>query len=186
MNYEKYLLPSEGRNIMSILENDNLFKTRKRLINDITLLSYDEFNRRPGRNKWSIAQVCYHLILSEKLFANAIAVGLNNINVKKTDRKKIELVLDRRKKVEAPKMVIPHEEPFKVIQIIDLFNCSRNKLLSVLSTVEDYSMLAEKSAKHPVFGELPLNQWVELLYLHEQRHIEQISEIKLLITIQNK
>lgn len=32
---------------------------------------------------------------------------------------------------------------------------------------------------HPALGELFLDQWIELIYLHEQRHIEQIKEIKL-------
>jgi hypothetical protein len=41
--------------------------------------------------------------------------------------------------------------------------------------------LAEKSVTHPALGELPLDQWIEQIYLHEQRHIEQIKEIKLLL-----
>jgi hypothetical protein len=36
------------------------------------------------------------------------------------------------------------------------------------------------TVRHPVLEELPLDQWIELLYLHEQRHIEQIKEIKAL------
>ncbi|WP_424473344.1 phage integrase SAM-like domain-containing protein [Paenisporosarcina sp.] len=51
-------------------------------------------------------------------------------------------------------------------------------LMSVLNTVEDSSALTEKSVPHPFLGQLPLNQWIELIYLHEQRHIEQIKEIK--------
>ena len=166
---------------MSKLENDNLFETRNRLVNEITLLNYDEFNSRTDINKWSIAQVCHHLILVEKSSAYAIAFGLKRINGNRKERKKIHLILDRTKKFEAPEIVKPDIEPFEVRQIIDLLNDSRNKLLAVLSTVEDKSILAGKSVKHPRFGELPLNQWIELLYLHEQRHIEQIKDIKLLI-----
>ena len=166
---------------MSKLENDNLFETRNRLVNEITSLSYDEFNSRPDINQWSIAQVCHHLILVEILFAKAIAFGLKKINGNKTEPKKIHHILDRSKKIEAPEMVKPDVELFEVQQIVELFNDSRNKFLAVLSSIEDKSILAEKSVEHPFFGELPLNQWIELLYLHEQRHIEQIKEIKLLI-----
>ncbi|MGE7635394.1 DinB family protein [Bacillus paramycoides] len=169
---------------MSLLESHNLLETRDRLISEISLLSYDEFNRSPERNKWSVAQICHHLILAEKLFTKAIVLGLRNID-NKTEHKNINLVLDRTKKLEAPEMVKPTSEPIEVQQIIDMLNDSRNKLLAVLSTVKDKSLLAEKSAKHPVFGELSLDQWIELLYLHEQRHIEQIKEIKLLIGIGN-
>jgi hypothetical protein len=166
---------------MSKIENENLFETRNRLVNEINLLSFDRFNTSTDSNNWSIAQVCHHLILVEKRSADAIAMGLKRINGNKEERKEIHLALDRTKKLEAPEIVKPDVEPFEVQQIIDMLNNSRNKLLAVLNTVEDPSILAEKSAKHPRFGELPLNQWIELLYLHEQRHIEQIKEIKLLI-----
>lgn len=53
--------------------------------------------------------------------------------------------------------------------------------VSPSSTIEDKSILAEKSVNHLAFGELPLDQWIEQIYLHEQRHIEQIKEIKLLL-----
>lgn len=43
------------------------------------------------------------------------------------------------------------------------------------------SILAKKSVMHPALGELPLDQWIEQIYLHEQRHIEQINELKLLL-----
>ena len=91
------------------------------------------------------------------------------------------LLLDRTKKFKAPKIVEPDVEPFEVQQIIDLLNESRKKLMTFLSTIEDKSILAEKSVKHPALGELPLDQWIEQIYLHEQRHIEQINEIKLLL-----
>ncbi|MEH7075951.1 DinB family protein [Neobacillus drentensis] len=166
---------------MSKIENDNLNETRKRLVNEITFLSYDKFNYRNDINTWSIAQVCHHLVLVEKASAHAIAFGLNRINGNKKERKELQFVLDRTKKLEAPEIVYPDVVPFEVQQIIDLLNYSRVKLMAVLSTVEDTEILTEKSAKHPRYGELPLNQWIELLYLHEQRHIEQIKEIKILI-----
>ena len=59
-----------------------------------------------------------------------------------------------------------------------MFRNSRKKFLDVLSSIEDKSLLVKKSAKHPVLGELPLYQWIELLYLHELRHIEQIKRLK--------
>ena len=67
--------------------------------------------------------------------------------------------------------------------MIDLLNDSRKRLMSVLHTIEDKSILEEKSVNHPAFGELPLDQWVELIPLHEQRHIAQIKEIKSILGI---
>ncbi len=170
---------------MSKLENDNLYETRNNLVKEIALLSYDEFNSRPDMDKWSIAQVCHHLILTEKACTNAIAWGLKTNNRTKKERKKLHLILDRTKKLKAPNIVEPDVEPFEVQQIVDMLNDSRKKLMTLLNTVEDQSILAEKSVQNPVFGELALNQWIDFLYLHEQRHIEQIKEIKVGIDARN-
>lgn len=83
--------------------------------------------------------------------------------------------------------VEPDTEPFEVQQIISLLNDSRKKLMTLLlGAINDTSILAEKSVNHPALGELPLDQWIEQIYLHEQRHLEQIKEIKLLFGTQEK
>jgi uncharacterized damage-inducible protein DinB len=166
---------------MNKLVNDNLYETRNNLIKEIASLSYAKFNNRPSMNTWSIAQVCHHLVLVEKASIKAIAWGLKEIDGSQKERKKVQLILDRTKKIQAPKIVEPDVEPFDVQQIIEMLSNSRKKLMTFLSTIEDTSILKEKSVNHPAFGELPLDQWIELIYLHEQRHIEQITEIKLFL-----
>lgn len=166
---------------MSNLVNDNLYETRNNLVKEITSLSYTQFNGRPGMNIWSIAQVCHHLVLVEQATIKAIACGLNKVDNTQKERKNVHLILDRTKKFKAPEIVEPDVEPFEVQSIINLLNDSRKKFLTFLSTIEDKSILAEKSFKHPALGELPLDQWIEQIYLHEQRHTEQIKEIKLLL-----
>ena len=171
---------------MNKLVNDNLYETRNNLVKEITLLSYAQFNSKPDMNKWSIAQVCHHLVLVEEASIKAIAWGLKEIDITQKERKKVHLILlDRTKKIKAPKIVEPDVDPFEVQKIIDLLNDSRKKLMTFLSTIEDISILAKKSVKHPAFGELPLDQWIEQIYLHEQRHIEQIKEIKLLLDVKH-
>jgi hypothetical protein len=166
---------------MSNLVNDNLYETRNNLVKEITSLSYTQFNGRLGMNMWSIAQVCHHLVLVEQATIKAIAWGLKMVDNTQTERKNVHLLLDRTKKFKAPEIVEPDVEPLEVQSIIDLLNDSRKKFLTFLSTIEDKSILAEKSFKHPALDELPLDQWIEQIYLHEQRHTEQIKEIKLLL-----
>lgn len=165
---------------MGHLVNDNLCETRNNLVKEITSLSYTQFNAIPGMNMWSIAQVCHHLVFVEQATIKAIEWGLKKDNAQK-ERKNVHLMLDRSKKFKAPKIVEPGVESFEVQSIIDLLNDSRKKFLTFLSTLEDKSILAEKTFKHPALGELPLDQWIEQIYLHEQRHTEQIKEIKLLL-----
>ncbi|MFD2444809.1 DinB family protein [Bacillus sp. CGMCC 1.16607] len=159
------------------MENMNLIETRNRLIDEIFTLSNDEFNRNPDLYTWSIAQVCHHLLLVEKAFTYAIEMGLKK--GQKAEQKNLNAIADRTMKLKAPEIVIPDTKLFEVQQMIDLLNDSRNSFMAVLHSIEDESILTERSAKHPLFDDLPLNQWVELLYLHEDRHIEQIKEIKI-------
>src|SRR3954454_9511064 len=131
---------------MSNLVNDNLYETRNNLVKEITSLSYTQFNGSPGMNMWSIAQVCHHLVLVEQATIKAIEWGLKKDNTQK-ERKNVHLMLDRMKKFKAPEIVEPDVEPFEVQSIIDLINDSRKKFLTFLSTIEDKSILAEKSFK---------------------------------------
>lgn len=171
---------------MNKLVNDNLSETRNNLVKEITLLSDTEFNSKPDMNMWSIAQVCHHLVLVEEASIKAIAWGLKDNDRTPKERKNVHLILlDRTKKIKAPKIVEPAVESFEVSQIIDLLSDSRKELMAFLSTIEDKAILEEKSVKHPALGELPLDQWIEQIYLHEQRHIEQIKEIKLLVDVKH-
>ncbi|MGG3890740.1 DinB family protein [Metabacillus fastidiosus] len=171
---------------MNKLMNDNLYETRKNLVKEIALLSNTQFNSKPDMDIWSIAQVCHHLVLVEEASIKAIAWGLKENDHTQKERKNVHFILlDRTKKIKAPKIVEPDVESFEVPQIIDLLNNSRKKLIDFLSTIEDKSILEEKSVKHPALGELPLDQWIEQIYLHEQRHIEQIKEIKLLLDVKH-
>ena len=166
---------------MNQLKN-NLSETRNRLLDEIRPFRFDEFNQRPDQNNWSAAQVCDHLVLVEKAFTMAIIYGMKKEN-KKIERANINPIKDRTKKIDAPEMVIPTSEPIEVQQVMERLGESRKELLNVLSTVKDSSILAEKYARHPILGKIPLDQWIELLYLHEQRHIEQIKEIKGIIGV---
>ncbi|MEB2298910.1 DinB family protein [Lysinibacillus xylanilyticus] len=166
---------------MNQLINDHLCETRNILVEEFKSLSDTQFNAKPDANSWSIAQVCHHLTLTEESFIRLIAWGLKQEDSKQTERKNIHLIADRTTKVPAPEILEPAKDFFTVQHIIELLDDSRGKFIAFLDTIENPSILAEKSFKHPVLGELPLDQWVELVYIHEQRHIGQIKEIKAFI-----
>lgn len=162
---------------------DNLHETRSNLLKEITLVSDAHFNRKPDSDVWSIAQVCHHLVLVEESSVKAVAWGLKEGNDTPIERKKVDVILDRTKKFKAPKIVEPGVEPFEVQAILDMLSGSRKKLNSFLTGIEDTAILKEKSVQHPALGDLPLDQWIEQIYLHEQRHLEQIKELKSLLDV---
>ncbi|SDN24733.1 DinB family protein [Bacillus sp. OK048] len=163
---------------MSTSVMENLVTTRDRLLKEIGSISYEILNKKPDSDTWSIGQVCHHLYLTESVFTQAIIYGHNKVNGKKADPKPIQVTAVRTQKIKAPDIVVPEDGPWELQQIKERLNHSRNIFLEFYNQIEDKSVLAEKSTKHPLFGYLPLNQWVDLIYLHEERHIEQIKELK--------
>lgn len=158
--------------------NQKLKETRGELLGILNGLREDQFNKRKDPYSWSVSQVCQHISKTEELYVVAIKRGLKSKEDSFIENKSLEFLLDRSKKLEAPDIVKPTDEVLKYQEIIDKLNDSREKLNDLLNTIEDPSLLSRRHFIHPVFKEMLLIEWVRSLYLHEQRHINQINEIK--------
>jgi len=157
--------------------NQHLQETRDQLLSILNGLSSDQFNKSKDSNSWSIGQVCQHLIKTEDLYVYVIRKGLKSKEDSIIGHKPLEFLLDRSKKLEAPDIARPTENHFELSDIIEKLNNSRQKLYETLNALEDPSLLSKRHFVHPVFKEMLLIEWVKTLYLHEQRHIQQIIEI---------
>ncbi|MGE7758813.1 DinB family protein [Peribacillus sp. NPDC097895] len=163
---------------MNFIEYDLLFASRNQLIEEITDLDENMLHHRPVPEVWNIAQICHHLYLTEQLFTEAIAHGLRERDFHNIIQKNIYFVTDRTRKFTSPDIISPSPNPFQLSNLMDLLGESRDRLLQVLYDMDTDTVLNRKKAKHPLFGDLSLDQWIELLSLHEQRHVKQIQEIK--------
>ncbi|MGJ7911962.1 DinB family protein [Neobacillus sp. LXY-1] len=164
----------------------SLAEVREQLLGELEGLGFEAVNAKPSKDEWGVAQVCHHLYLAERAFTQGILYGLNKADGQKVEAKPIQALTDRSMKKQAPPIVIPSEDPMEIPQILQLLSEARTELLQVLNTLKDDSLLETKSAKHPVVGYVPIYQWVESIYLHELRHIDQIKEIKVLIHSKKK
>lgn len=164
---------------------EQLTASRNNLVKEMIVLSSEAFNYCGEIHEWSIAQVCHHLYLVERASTRAIEIGLWTSDESIAEQKSLQFILDRTKKRKAPDIVEPGDGPYEVQLLLKWLQDSRSKLTELLNSLEDKSILTKKSFQHPVYGNLSLYQWLELLDLHEQRHIEQIKEIKRVIGIRN-
>lgn len=158
--------------------NQNLKETRENLLAILDGMSSDQLNKRKDTHSWSISQVCQHLVKTEELYTLAIKKGLKSKDDSYMENKPLEFLLDRSKKLEAPDIAQPTDEILAYQEIIEKLNHSREKLNELLNTIDDPTLLSRRHFIHPVFKEMLLIEWVKSLYLHEQRHIKQIIEIK--------
>lgn len=155
----------------------NLIETRDELLEILKGLTRDQMQMKKDLESWSIGQICQHLVKTEELFVLAIRKGLKSKEDSFLERKSLEFLLDRSKKIVAPDIAKPTDEILEYSEIIDKLRNSREKLFEILTTIEDPSVLSKRYFIHPVFKEMLLIEWVEVLYLHERRHIKQINEI---------
>lgn len=162
---------------MSSIITDTMKETRNRLLKLIEPLSFEALHAKPASDRWSIAQICHHLVLVELATIKAVKWGLKEEEDISVERKDIIHMLDRSKKLQAPMVVFPSDEAFDVKEIVTMLHDSRKKLNELLDSVESPSLLRERAVIHPAFGHLPLDQWIEAVPLHEQRHMEQIREL---------
>ncbi|MGG4265561.1 DinB family protein [Peribacillus simplex] len=163
---------------MNFIEYDLLFESRNQLIEEIMDVDENMLHLKPVPKEWNIAQICHHLYLTEQVFTEAIANGLRERDFNNIIQKNIYFVTDRTKKFTSPDSLSPSTNRFQLSTLIDLLGESRDRLLQVLYDMDTDTILNRKKAKHPLFGDLSLDQWIELLSLHEQRHIKQIQDIK--------
>src|SRR5690606_2035799 len=132
---------------MSYSVNHHLFEPRNKVITETSSLTQSQLNCRPVINMWSIAQVCHHLVLVEQATLKAIALGLKRIERTQVERKDVQRMLDRTKKFKAPAIVEPAVEPFEMESLIGLLNKSREKLMTVLSKIEDKTILRSEERR---------------------------------------
>lgn len=152
--------------------------TRTAILSEIEMLTDTEVNTKPRRDKWSIIQILHHLHLVEQSVTSALLYGLHKNERNPVPHKDLQIMLDRTAKREAPQHMEPTETLMKKQQMIQLLRNSSEALVNALHTVVNEKDLIEKSLRHPVFHDLNLYQWIQVLDLHEQRHLTQLKEAK--------
>lgn len=157
------------------MEENN--KIRAEVLDSVNMLSDEQLNQRLDPEKWTIAQVLVHLYLLERGLSKWIPDALSKGEKQIVDKKPIYMVPDRSKKLKAPKNVEPRDEFYTLDAVQIKLRQSRVALNEALAGVAEEE-LEKRALPHPVFGPINLKQWVELVGVHEKRHLEQIEELK--------
>ncbi|WP_088007004.1 DinB family protein [Indiicoccus explosivorum] len=147
---------------------------REKLFKALDGHSNDLVNTKPSPEEWSPMQILEHLYLMETTVARKMREELQKPEREKAKPKPIALTVNRLVKVEAPDFVQPTDFYQTIPEIKDKLAESRRSLDSVFSEAEPEA-LENRSMKHPVFGQVPLNQWYAFVGLHEKRHLKQLE-----------
>ena len=136
--------------------------------------------------RWSVAEIVYHLHLTEKSIIRILqkSLGSGTRHARASDdslRAEWErirsLIGIRDQRASAPPGVVPTGAP-ALTQAVALLDQSRQALLTFIGTVS-LNDLASVSMPHPfeVIGTVTGAGWLSIIAQHELRHAEQIREI---------
>ena len=163
---------------------DYLDAQRTRVLAAASVLPLDRWAARPASDRWSVAEVAWHLHRVEKGIARLIAKRVaearalghpaeaETTSVLGTldDRH----VMDRNRRIQAPTHVAPNDvpDPATVQRQLDE---SRAMLRSAVAEADGLA-LGGITHPHPALGDIDLYQWILFVGQHEARHVEQIEE----------
>lgn len=150
---------------------------RNQLLETVSGLTDDQLNEPEEKGRWSIMQTMHHLYLMEKSIAIIISNRLKSKITVPAEPKPIEMTVDRSRKVDAPIFVVPTKRYMSLEKMKGKLEESRNELNKVAHNADQIA-LEQNSYPHPVFGPMPLKQWIPFVGFHEKRHLAQIEEIK--------
>ena len=156
-------------------------EAREALWHEVNDLTDDELNWKPSADQWSIREILEHLHLMEEGIAKTIQHQLTAGESTCTSDKPIERAVDRSTKITAPDFATPDENFATLAELKEKLAGSHQVLLHIEESVPHEELVA-KSYPHPVFGDMNLAQYIPFVGYHELRHIEQIKEVKQLVT----
>jgi uncharacterized damage-inducible protein DinB len=153
-----------------------IVEAREELLNYVSNLSDSEASLVSENEEWSILDILEHLYVIEKVMTSEIKQILEKVERKKAFKHKpLDSTLDRSSKFKAPDNMKPKKEFTSLLQAKERLASSRQSLMELLE-LYDPSEFKANSGKHPAFGTISVEQWVEFIGLHERRHLAQIKE----------
>lgn len=157
--------------------------TRSRLLAEVAPMPGDDFARRPAPDAWSAGHVLDHLaVLEGRLVPHfrAMVAGTKPSTVSLFDRLRClppRVVLWRGIRIRNPKIVAPAEQPPSREELLTRLAGSRADLKAFIAENRDRDLTRYRLV-HKALGGIHLYAWFEMIACHEERHRQQIVEIR--------
>jgi hypothetical protein len=172
------LTPEERSAAVAELET-----SRRRLLAALDGLTGDQWSRRPGPQRWSIAECAEHVAAAELPLERFFASGAR-VEPSEEERREIRgkddfvrsFLRDRSQRGQAPERIRPKGRFVTRDETIRVFEERRAANLAYVR--ETSEPLRDRYGPHPFAGVIDGYQWVLFLAAHTDRHAEQIEETR--------
>ncbi len=162
----------------------NLLKdTRAEVLKSVKGLTETQLNYKAAPDRWSIKECIYHIAISEKNLWGLLEATMKSptnpekrSEIKVTDDAFVRRVEDRSNKVKTAEPFEPKNTPYKTLdEAISAFKTMRADHIKYMkSTTED---LRNHVVQMP-FGMIDCYQLCLMVAAHDNRHRQQIDEVK--------
>lgn len=159
----------------------DLQHTKNTLLQELENYTEEDLNKRANGNKWSIAQVLFHIYRSESLTLSYLQKKinsrgrLNKAGINAWVRSKmLKIFLFLPIKYKAPKTIGNPPEQIDWTRLLkDWENC-RGELHEFILNLPD-ELMPMAIFKHPIVGMLTMSQTLDFLAEHFNHHLPQIK-----------
>lgn len=168
----------ERKSAVSLMKN-----TRAEVLKSVKELSESQLNFKAATYRWSIKECIYHIAASEKKLWGILESSMKGAatpekrsEIKMTDDDLIKLMEDRNSNVKTTEPFEPKKTNYKsIVEALNAFkNARANHIKYIKTTTED---LRNHIVQMPL-GSIDCYQLCIMIALHNNRHIDQINELK--------
>jgi hypothetical protein len=156
--------------------------TKADFVKEVTGLSDAQLNFRAAPNRWTVAEVAEHIILSEGVLSGLIqgqilkSPAVEGSVFRVNDKGVILAVTNRAEKFTAPEMLKPASRFKTRDDLLTNFDKARNQTIEFVkaNTVNMRNHFFE----NPLMGMIDGYQWLLFAIGHSERHLLQLKEVK--------
>ena len=158
-----------------------LERTRAVLVAATKGLSEAQWSFKPGPDRWSVAEVLEHIVLTEDFLLENTSqkvmqapAGKPDRDYKSTDKMVSSAIADRTQKAQAPEPVRPTGR-WSPQEALDRFLKIRERTVEFLDSTPG---LRDHVVDSPLGQPMDAYQWLLFISAHSERHTKQIQEVK--------
>ncbi|MBW3114154.1 DinB family protein [Bacillus sp. MCCB 382] len=152
-----------------------IMEIREKVRESLEGLSFAKLNEKPSPEEWSIAQIVLHLAGAETRFLTLALDSAESHSGRSETDVDLSVFDDPAQKLKAP--IEPSTNKQSREDLLKELDESRSLTTQFLMNYTKEG-LDRQSMNHHRFGKMPIWQVLELLGKHEQRHLQQIEDVK--------
>ncbi len=161
---------------------EHLRATQAALLASVDALTPEQWNFKPGPDRWSIGNVVEHLAATELQMLGMVETQVmkapartESVDVSELDGQILQGIADRSFKVKAPEALVPTNRFGSPQAALQAFRDVRARTLAFLANTPD---LRGHATDSPLGQQLDAYQWLLFISAHCERHTKQIVEVK--------